>query len=204
LYRWSSENICSIAAEEALRKKERGYETGFTTKAKLVEKLVWVAIISFCKISFPVTHLMPYYSKTGHYHLAPPNRLTLPLTLLGQVWAKISCPNLSPMWKAFFPYGPSHQTMMKFLFQWFLPYKWEGLQMGSLVPSSFWDVKADINLPLSWHQLDLSRCVPSTFSTPAWPLGLGALGLGPFHPTLSKKGPRWGALLLLGPKFRIN
>ncbi len=26
---------------------------------KFVEKLVWVPVISFCKISFPVTHLMP-------------------------------------------------------------------------------------------------------------------------------------------------
>jgi hypothetical protein len=32
---------------------------------KLVEKLVWVPVISFCKISFPVTHLMLYYAKTG-------------------------------------------------------------------------------------------------------------------------------------------
>jgi hypothetical protein len=34
---------------------------------KLVEKLVWVAVIFFCKkFSFPVTHLMPYYVETGH------------------------------------------------------------------------------------------------------------------------------------------
>jgi len=32
---------------------------------KLVEKLVWVQVISFCKISFPVTYLMPYYAETG-------------------------------------------------------------------------------------------------------------------------------------------
>jgi hypothetical protein len=34
---------------------------------KLVEKkLVWVSVIfRFCKISFPVTHLMPYYAETG-------------------------------------------------------------------------------------------------------------------------------------------
>jgi hypothetical protein len=32
---------------------------------KLVEKLAWVPIISFCKISFPVKHLIPYYAKTG-------------------------------------------------------------------------------------------------------------------------------------------
>jgi hypothetical protein len=35
---------------------------------KLVEKLVWVSVISFCKISFPVTHLMPYYVETGRSH----------------------------------------------------------------------------------------------------------------------------------------
>jgi len=32
---------------------------------KLVEKLVWVPVILFCKISFPVTHQMPYYAETG-------------------------------------------------------------------------------------------------------------------------------------------
>jgi hypothetical protein len=31
---------------------------------KLVEKLVWVPDISFSKISFPVTHLMPYHAET--------------------------------------------------------------------------------------------------------------------------------------------
>jgi hypothetical protein len=31
---------------------------------KLVEKLVWVIVISFCKISFPVTLLIPYYAET--------------------------------------------------------------------------------------------------------------------------------------------
>jgi hypothetical protein len=48
---------------EALRKKERGDETELPPK--VVEKLVWVPVISFSKISFPVTHLMPYYSETG-------------------------------------------------------------------------------------------------------------------------------------------
>jgi hypothetical protein len=32
---------------------------------KLLEKLVWVPVISFCKISFPIKHLMPYYAATG-------------------------------------------------------------------------------------------------------------------------------------------
>jgi hypothetical protein len=44
-------------------KKERGNEISLSPK--LVEKLVWVPIISFCKISFPVTHLMTYYAETG-------------------------------------------------------------------------------------------------------------------------------------------
>jgi hypothetical protein len=48
---------------------------------KLVEKLVWVSVISFYKISFPVKHLMAYYAETGRSR--PPNRLTLRTTLLG-------------------------------------------------------------------------------------------------------------------------
>jgi hypothetical protein len=31
----------------------------------LVEKLVWVPVISFCKISFPVRHLVAYCAKIG-------------------------------------------------------------------------------------------------------------------------------------------
>jgi hypothetical protein len=46
-----------VAAVKALGKKE-----------KLVEKLVWFLVVSFCKISFPVTHLMPYYDETDHSH----------------------------------------------------------------------------------------------------------------------------------------
>jgi hypothetical protein len=51
---------------------------------KLVEKLVWVPVLSFCKISFPVTHLMPYYAETGRSRplISPPNRLTLRMTFL--------------------------------------------------------------------------------------------------------------------------
>jgi len=51
-----------VVAVEELRKKERGHETQFATK--LVEKLVWVQVISFCKISFLVKHLMPNYAQT--------------------------------------------------------------------------------------------------------------------------------------------
>jgi len=56
-----------VAALEALRKKERGDETQFTTKIggkfSLGPRL---PVISFWKISFPVIHLMPYYAETGH------------------------------------------------------------------------------------------------------------------------------------------
>jgi hypothetical protein len=37
-----------------------------TRETKLVEKLVWVPVILFYKISFPITHLTAYYAKTGH------------------------------------------------------------------------------------------------------------------------------------------
>jgi hypothetical protein len=44
---------------------------------KLVEKLDWVPVILSCKI---FRRLMPYYAETGHS--GPPNRLTLPITLV--------------------------------------------------------------------------------------------------------------------------
>jgi hypothetical protein len=46
-------------------KKERGDETEFTTE------IGWwkCPVISFRKISFPVTHLMPYYAETGRFHV---------------------------------------------------------------------------------------------------------------------------------------
>jgi len=52
-----------VAVLKALREKEKGDETHFTTE--IGGKLVWVPIILFCKISFPVKHLMPYYGETG-------------------------------------------------------------------------------------------------------------------------------------------
>jgi hypothetical protein len=55
-----------VAGVEALRKKERGKK--LSLPLKLVEKVVWIPIISFCKISFPVTHLMPCYAETGRSH----------------------------------------------------------------------------------------------------------------------------------------
>ncbi len=48
-----------VAAVEALRKK-RKEEMKLSLLPNLVEKLVWVLVISFCKISFRVKHLMPY------------------------------------------------------------------------------------------------------------------------------------------------
>jgi hypothetical protein len=54
-----------VAAVEAIRKK--GVEEGMklSLRPKLVEKLLWVPVISFCKISFLDTHVMPYYAETG-------------------------------------------------------------------------------------------------------------------------------------------
>ncbi len=53
-----------VAAVGSLRKKERGDETQFTTKIG-GKTSFGVLVVSFCKISFPVTHLMPYYAETG-------------------------------------------------------------------------------------------------------------------------------------------
>jgi hypothetical protein len=63
-----------VAAVEALRKKGKK----LSLPPKLVEKLVWVPVISYCEISFPVRHLMAYY--TGNWPFSPPNRLTLGIT----------------------------------------------------------------------------------------------------------------------------
>jgi hypothetical protein len=51
------------AAVEVLRKKKREDENQFTTVEK--PTVVWVAVISFCKISFPLMHLMGYYAETA-------------------------------------------------------------------------------------------------------------------------------------------
>jgi hypothetical protein len=55
-----------VAAEEALRKKERGDETQFTTKIGGKTSLDTSYFIR--KISFPVTRVMPYYVETGCFH----------------------------------------------------------------------------------------------------------------------------------------
>jgi hypothetical protein len=59
----SSENICSISGG-AQEKGKSGMKLSLLPI--LVAKLVWVPVILFCKISFPVTHLMPYWcAETG-------------------------------------------------------------------------------------------------------------------------------------------
>ncbi len=56
-----------VAALEALRKKERGDETQFTTKiGGKISLGPRLPVISFWKISFQVIHLVPYYAETGH------------------------------------------------------------------------------------------------------------------------------------------
>ncbi len=67
---------------ETFRKKKwkRGWNSG--------EKLVWVPVIWFCKILFPVTHLMPYYAETWPFW--PSSRLTT-LVALWQFLTFMSC-----------------------------------------------------------------------------------------------------------------
>jgi hypothetical protein len=66
---------------EALRKKERSGE--ISLPPKLVEKLVWVPVISFCKI-FIASYAFDVLS-CRNWPFSPPNRVTLEITLL--------CPN---------------------------------------------------------------------------------------------------------------
>jgi len=53
--------VAYVAAVKALMKE--GMKLNLPPK--LVEKLVWVPVISFCKISFPITRLTAYYAETG-------------------------------------------------------------------------------------------------------------------------------------------
>jgi hypothetical protein len=48
---------------EALSKE--GMKLSFSPK--LVQKLVPITDILFCKFSFPVKHLIPYSAETGHF-----------------------------------------------------------------------------------------------------------------------------------------
>jgi hypothetical protein len=65
-----------VSAVEALRKKERGNEAEFI----LVEKLVWVPVISFCKIFIPSYGFDALLCR--NWPFSPLNRLTLQITLL--------------------------------------------------------------------------------------------------------------------------
>jgi hypothetical protein len=64
---------------EALKEKKREERMKLSLPPKLGEKLVWIPIISFRKISFPVAHLKPYYAETGY------SRLTLQITFTSKL-----------------------------------------------------------------------------------------------------------------------
>ncbi len=68
----SSENICS-SSEGGQEKGKRGWNSVY--HQNWWKKLVWFPVISFRKISFPVTHLIPYCDET---HRSRP--LTLRIT----------------------------------------------------------------------------------------------------------------------------
>ncbi len=51
--------------EIVIGKWKQGMKLGLPPK--LVEKLVCVPSIWFCRFSFTVTHLMPYYAETGRF-----------------------------------------------------------------------------------------------------------------------------------------
>ncbi len=70
-----------VTAVESLRKKERGDETQFTPK--LMENLVWVPVISFCKIFIPSYGLDALLCP--NWPFSPPNRVTVQITLLWQL-----------------------------------------------------------------------------------------------------------------------
>jgi len=54
-----------VAAVEALKEKERGDETQFTTKIGGKTSLGFPELFRFVKVSFPVMHLMPCNAQTG-------------------------------------------------------------------------------------------------------------------------------------------
>jgi hypothetical protein len=66
-----------VTVVEVVKGKERGMELNLPPK---VEKLVWVSVTSFCKISFLVMHLMPLLCQNWPFLAL--NRLTLQSTLL--------------------------------------------------------------------------------------------------------------------------
>jgi hypothetical protein len=76
-----SENICS--SSEWRRSEKRKDRMKLSLPTKFVEKLVWVPVISFCKISIPKLCIWwcPSMPKLGE-KFSPSNRLTLLLTLM--------------------------------------------------------------------------------------------------------------------------
>jgi hypothetical protein len=63
----SSENIynSSRGGQEKMKKRMK-----LSLPPKLLEKVIYVPVISFFKISFPVKHLMPNYAETGSFNLS--------------------------------------------------------------------------------------------------------------------------------------
>jgi hypothetical protein len=70
-----------VASVEALREKERQDRMKLSLPSKLVEKPVWVPVISLCKIFIP-SYVFDalLYAETGPF--SPPNRGSLRITLI--------------------------------------------------------------------------------------------------------------------------
>jgi hypothetical protein len=103
---------------------------------KLLEKLLWVPVILFRKISFPVKHLMPYYDETD------PNRLTLWITLMATRTSK------SPPSKSLQSQGDAKQS-----------------KFSSQFDSHIWAPIKALPLLSFLHQILLSESLPHTHFT---------------------------------------
>jgi len=57
--------IIVVVQVEAVKAGKGQHRMKLSLPPKLVKKLVWVPVISFCKFSFPLKRLMHYYAKTG-------------------------------------------------------------------------------------------------------------------------------------------
>jgi hypothetical protein len=68
-----------VAAVQALRKRK--YRMKLSLPPNWVEKLVWVPVISFCKIFIPSYAFDALLCR--NWPSSPPNRLTFRITLLG-------------------------------------------------------------------------------------------------------------------------
>ncbi len=73
----SSENICSSSGGAQEKRKDR---MKLNLPPKLVEKLVWVPAILFCKIFIPSYAFDALLCRNCPF--SPPNRLTLRVTLI--------------------------------------------------------------------------------------------------------------------------